>query len=69
MWNMDVMADIGRFSRCTPPISFNTDELHALYFAMQALRGFSSLPFQTTFHSVHEKFMAALSDQLTGEYC
>lgn len=46
-----------------PPISFNTDELHALYFAMQALRSFSSLPFQTTFHSVHEKFMAALSDR------
>ncbi|MBB6020950.1 putative DNA-binding transcriptional regulator YafY [Paenibacillus sp. JGP012] len=46
-----------------PPISFNTDELHALYFAMQALRSFSSLPFQTTFDSVHQKFMAALSDK------
>ncbi|MCM3136153.1 YafY family transcriptional regulator [Paenibacillus polysaccharolyticus] len=46
-----------------PPISFNTDELHALYFAMQALRSFTSLPFQTTFDSVHEKFMAALSDR------
>lgn len=46
-----------------PPISFNTDELHALYFAMQALRSFTSLPFQTTFESVHNKFMAALSDK------
>lgn len=46
-----------------PPISFNTDELHALYFAMQALRSFTSLPFQTTFESVHKKFMAALSDR------
>ncbi|WP_260989945.1 YafY family protein [Paenibacillus xylanexedens] len=46
-----------------PPISFNTDELHALYFAMQALRSFSDLPFQTTFASVHAKFMAALSDR------
>ena len=46
-----------------PPISFNTDELHALYFAMQALCSFSSLPFQTTFDSVHKKFIAALSDR------
>lgn len=46
-----------------PPISFNTDELHALYFAMQALRSFTSLPFRTTFESVHKKFMAALSDK------
>ncbi|MGF6358274.1 putative DNA-binding transcriptional regulator YafY [Paenibacillus sp. 4624] len=46
-----------------PPISFNTDELHALYFAMQALRSFNSLPFRTTFESVHKKFMAALSDR------
>lgn len=46
-----------------PPISFNTDELHALYFAMQALRSFTSLPFRTTFESVHKKFMAALSDR------
>lgn len=46
-----------------PPISFNTNELHALYFAMQALRSFTSLPFRTTFESVHKKFMAALSDR------
>ncbi|NUU75395.1 helix-turn-helix transcriptional regulator [Paenibacillus xylanilyticus] len=46
-----------------PPISFNTGELHALYFAMQALRSFSSLPFQATFRTIHEKFMSALSDK------
>lgn len=46
-----------------PPISFNTGELHALYFAMQALRSFSSLPFQISFRTIHEKFMNALSDK------
>lgn len=46
-----------------PPISFNTGELHALYFAMQALRSFSNLPFQATFRSIHEKFINALSDK------
>ncbi|MFX3648013.1 MAG: helix-turn-helix transcriptional regulator [Paenibacillus sp.] len=46
-----------------PPISFNTGELHALYFAMQALRSFSSLPFQVSFRTIHEKFMSALSDK------
>jgi predicted DNA-binding transcriptional regulator YafY len=46
-----------------PPISFNTGELHALYFAIQALRSFSNLPFQATFRSIHEKFINALSDK------
>ncbi|WP_433747526.1 helix-turn-helix transcriptional regulator [Paenibacillus amylolyticus] len=46
-----------------PPISFNTGELHALYVAMQALRSFSSLPFQVSFRTIHEKFMSALSDK------
>lgn len=46
-----------------PPISFNTGELHALYFAMQALRSFSSLPFEVSFRTIHEKFLSALSDK------
>ncbi|RPK22195.1 hypothetical protein EDO6_06295 [Paenibacillus xylanexedens] len=46
-----------------PPISFNTGELHALYFAMQALRSFSSLPFHFSFRTIHEKFMSSLSDK------
>ncbi|MEC0125793.1 helix-turn-helix transcriptional regulator [Paenibacillus pabuli] len=45
-----------------PPISFNTGELHALYFAMQALRSFTNLPFQVSFRSIHEKFISALSE-------
>ncbi|PWW35026.1 MULTISPECIES: helix-turn-helix transcriptional regulator [Paenibacillus] len=45
-----------------PPISFNTSELHALYFAMQALRSFTNLPFQVSFRSIHEKFLSALSE-------
>ncbi|WP_413373751.1 helix-turn-helix transcriptional regulator [Paenibacillus taichungensis] len=45
-----------------PPISFNTSELHALYFAMQALRSFTNLPFQISFRSIHEKFLSALSE-------
>lgn len=45
-----------------PPISFNTSELHALYFAMQALRSFTNLPFQVSFRSIHEKFLCALSE-------
>lgn len=45
-----------------PPISFNTSELHALYFAMQALRSFTNLPFEISFRSIHEKFLSALSE-------
>lgn len=45
-----------------PPISFNTSELHAFYFAMQAMRSFSSLPFRVSFRTIHEKFMSTLSD-------
>lgn len=45
-----------------PPISFNNQEIHALYFAMQALRSFTNLPFQVSFRSIHEKFISALSE-------
>ncbi|MGE8203637.1 helix-turn-helix transcriptional regulator [Heyndrickxia sp. NPDC080065] len=45
-----------------PPISFNSQEIYALYFAMQALRSFSNLPFQVSFRSIHEKFINELSD-------
>lgn len=45
-----------------PPISFNSQEIHALYFAMQALRSFSNLPFQVSFRSIHEKFINELSE-------
>ncbi|GGH23445.1 helix-turn-helix transcriptional regulator [Paenibacillus segetis] len=46
-----------------PPISFNSQEIYALYFAMQALRSFSDLPFQVSFHSIHEKFINALAEK------
>ncbi|MGE6256326.1 helix-turn-helix transcriptional regulator [Heyndrickxia sporothermodurans] len=45
-----------------PPISFNSQEIYALYFALQALRSFSNLPFQVSFRSIHEKFISELSD-------
>ncbi|WP_073154398.1 WYL domain-containing protein [Seinonella peptonophila] len=46
-----------------PPISFNSQEVYALYFAIQALRSFSNLPFQASFQSIHEKFMDKVSDR------
>lgn len=45
-----------------PSISFNSQEVYALYFAMQALRSFSNLPFQVSFRSIHEKFIKELSE-------
>ncbi len=40
-----------------PPISFNSQEVYALYFAMKALSSFSNLPFQVSFRSIHKKFL------------
>lgn len=45
-----------------PPISFNNQEILALYFAMQALRSFSNLPFQVSYRTIHEKFINELSE-------
>lgn len=45
-----------------PPISFNSQEVYALYFAMKALRSFTNLPFQVSFLSIHKKFLNALSE-------
>lgn len=50
-----------------PPISFNTQEVYALYFAMQSLQHFANLPFQVSFRSIHEKFMNELSDRQRKE--
>lgn len=44
-----------------PPISFNSQEVYALYFAMKALSSFSNLPFQVSFRSIHKKFLNELS--------
>jgi predicted DNA-binding transcriptional regulator YafY len=45
-----------------PPISFNNQEILALYFALQALRSFSNLPFQVSYRTIHEKFINELSE-------
>jgi predicted DNA-binding transcriptional regulator YafY len=44
-----------------PPISFNTQEIYALYLSIQALKSFSNLPFAATYQSIDEKFYHALS--------
>ncbi|GIN20263.1 helix-turn-helix transcriptional regulator [Siminovitchia fordii] len=45
-----------------PPISFNSQEIYILYFAMQALQSFTNLPFQVSFRTIHEKFINELSE-------
>ncbi|GAA0414533.1 YafY family protein [Virgibacillus salarius] len=44
-----------------PPISFSSQEVFALYFAMQALQSFTSTPFEISYRSVHEKFLEGLT--------
>ncbi|MFF2290611.1 helix-turn-helix transcriptional regulator [Peribacillus butanolivorans] len=65
-----IYAEYGRYGgyhllnqMTLPPISFNSQEIYALYFAMQALRSFSNLPFQVSLHSIHEKFINALAEK------
>ncbi|QKE72929.1 YafY family transcriptional regulator [Arthrobacter citreus] len=50
-----------------PPISFNTQEILALYFAMQALGSYSNLPFQVSYRTIHEKFINELSENQKQE--
>src|SRR5690606_30720599 len=50
-----------------PPISFSSQEIYALYFAMLALQSFSNLPFQVSFRSIHEKFINELPDSQRQE--
>jgi len=50
-----------------PPISFNRQEVYALYFAMQALQSFSDFPFKVTFRSINEKFLQAVSEKQRDE--
>ncbi|GAA0372209.1 helix-turn-helix transcriptional regulator [Bacillus horti] len=44
-----------------PPISFTSQEVFALYFAMQALQSFTSSPFRISFESINEKFLDGVS--------
>lgn len=46
-----------------PPISFTSQEVYALYFAMQSLQRFINLPFQVTLRSIQEKFLKELRDE------
>lgn len=48
-------------STTLPPISFTTQEVFALYFAMQVLQSFASSPFQISFQSINEKFLEEIS--------
>jgi predicted DNA-binding transcriptional regulator YafY len=44
-----------------PPISFTSQEVFALYFAMQALNSFASTPFHISLASINRKFLEAVS--------
>ncbi|MGN7943051.1 helix-turn-helix transcriptional regulator [Virgibacillus sp. 6R] len=50
-----------------PPISFTNQEIYALYFAMQSLKSFSTIPFQISFQSIHNKFLHELSENQRKE--
>lgn len=65
-----LFADYGRYGgyrlakpMSLPPISFTSQEIFALYFAMQALRSLTSSPFQISFQTIHEKFLEAVSPE------
>ncbi|MFZ4453900.1 helix-turn-helix transcriptional regulator [Salibacterium aidingense] len=54
-------------SMTLPPISFTSQEVFALYFAMQVLQNFASTPFQISFRSIHEKFLEGVPADLRGQ--
>lgn len=57
------MEDIVYLIKCSfHRFLFSSQEVYALYFAMQALQSFSNLPFQVSFHSIHKKFLNELSE-------
>ncbi|WP_408010066.1 helix-turn-helix transcriptional regulator [Pseudalkalibacillus sp. A8] len=63
-------AEHGRFggyrllnSITLPPVFFTSQEVFALYFAMQALKSFASTPFQISYRSIHEKFLQEISQR------
>ncbi|MDM5196151.1 YafY family protein [Bacillus hominis] len=65
-----LFAEYGRYggyrlikTMTLPPISFTNHEVFALYFAMQALRSFVSIPFQISFRSINKKFLDSVSSK------
>ncbi|PGO23916.1 transcriptional regulator [Bacillus cereus] len=65
-----LFAEYGRYggyrlikTMTLPPISFTNHEVFALYFAMQALSSFVSIPFQVSFRSINKKFLDSVSSK------
>lgn len=65
-----LFADYGRYGgyqlvkpMSLPPISFTSQEIFALYFAMQSLQSMTSSPFHISFQTIHEKFLEAVSPE------
>ncbi|PGU36338.1 transcriptional regulator [Bacillus cereus] len=65
-----LFAEYGRYggyrlikSMTLPPISFTNHEVFALYFAMQALSSFVSIPFQISLRSINKKFLDSVSSK------
>lgn len=65
-----LFAEYGRYggyrlikTMTLPPISFTNHEVFALYFAMQALSSFVSIPFQISFRSINKKFLDSVSSK------
>lgn len=63
-----LFADYGRYGgyqlvkpMSLPPISFNSQEIFALYFAMQALQSLASSPFRFSYQTIQEKFLETVS--------
>lgn len=63
-----LFADYGRYGgyqlvkpMSLPPISFTSQEIFALYFAMQALQSLASSPFRFSYQTIQEKFLETVS--------
>ncbi|QIK69507.1 WYL domain-containing protein [Erysipelothrix sp. HDW6C] len=48
-------------SNITPPVYFSSSEIIAIFFAIQSLKGFKPLPFNTEYQSITNKYRQRLS--------
>ena len=46
-----------------PPIYFNTNELHSIFFSLQLLKGLVKTPFQYDYQEIKSKLLATLPDK------
>lgn len=46
-----------------PPIYFNTNELHSIFFSLQLLKGLVKTPFQHNYQEIKTKLLATLPDK------